>query len=298
MKEKLYCLRVCLLSGDFDLAEKEFIESSLKFSTWLDVERKSIEYVFYADDPKSAVETALEISLIAGNLRKRKIRISKPRLEVLKKEDWAEAWKKHFKVQHVTRRVVIKPSWLKYKAKKGEVVIEIDPGMSFGTGKHATTRFCLKMLDRIAKGADVSKMKVLDAGCGSGILSIGAVKLGFKNVTAFDFDHESVVIAKENFWINSITSRNATAVEAELAKFKANGRFDIVVANIISDVLMINREKLDSMLKSDGYLVLAGILSTDYSKVCKSFKGIGYKEIFSSSEDEWTGGLFRKDFQL
>jgi len=260
----------------------------------MDVERKSIEHIFYADDPKSAVETALEIKLIAKNLRRKNTRISRPSLEVLKKKDWAEAWKKHFKVQHVTKRVVIKPSWLTYKAKKEDVVIEIDPGMSFGTGKHATTRFCLKMLDRIAEEADISKMKVLDAGCGSGILSIGAVKLGFKNITAFDFDPESVVVAKENFGINRISRNKASVAEAELSKLKTVEKFDVVVANIISDVLIKNRKKLDSLLKTGGYLVLAGILSTDYCGLRKAFKEVGYKEIKKSSEDEWTGGLFRK----
>ncbi|OGV54872.1 MAG: ribosomal protein L11 methyltransferase [Lentisphaerae bacterium GWF2_50_93] len=295
MKEKLYCLKISFISGDMDCAEKAFIESELKFSTWLDVERKSIEHIFYADDPKSAVETALKINIIGKDLRKKNIRISKPKLEVLKKEDWAEAWKKHFKVQHVTRRVVIKPSWLKYTAKKGEVIIEIDPGMSFGTGKHATTRFCLKMLDRIAKETDVSKMTVLDAGCGSGILSIGAVRLGFSKITAFDFDPESVVIAKENFDINKISRSKASVADAELSMFKAPEKFDIVVANIISDILIVNCEKLDSLLRPDGYLVLAGILSTDYSKVRKAFKSIGFKEIHKSSENEWTGGMFRRN---
>jgi len=280
-----------------DCAEKSFIESELKFSTWLDVERKSIEHVIYTEDPRSAVEAALKINSIARDLRKKNTKISKPKLEVLKKEDWAEAWKKHFKVQHVTKRVVIRPSWLKYIAKKDEVIIDIDPGMSFGTGKHATTRFCLKMLDRIAKEADVSRMTVLDAGCGSGILSIGAVRLGFEKITAFDFDPESVVIAKENFDINRIPGSKASVDDAELSKFKEHEKFDVVVANIISDILIVNRGKLDSLLKTDGYLVLAGILSTDYPKVRKAFKGIGFKEIHKSSENEWTGGLFRRNFK-
>ncbi len=295
LKEKLYCLKVLLLSGDSDIAEKAFIESELKFSTWLDVERKCIEHIFYTDDPKSAVETALVINLISKALGKKGVKISKPKLEVLKKEDWAEAWKKHFKVQHVTRRVVIRPSWLKYTPKKGEVVIEIDPGMSFGTGKHATTRFCLKMLDRIAKSEDVSKMNVLDAGCGSGILSIGAVKLGFKGVVAFDFDAESVVIALENFGINRIPVSKAKVSEKELSKFRSAGNFNVVIANIISDVLIKNRKKLDSLVKPDGYLVLAGILSTDYCEVRRAFGEIGFKEIFTASEDEWTGGMFQKN---
>ena len=293
MKEKLYCVKTFDKSKDAEIGEKILLDSGLVFSTWMDVERRSIEYVIYADDLKKALETALDINRIREKF-KNKIKLTKPVLDLLKKEDWAEAWKKHFKVQHVTKRVVIKPTWLKYKKKKGEVVIELDPGMSFGTGKHATTRFCLKMLDRVSKLSKRKGMSILDAGCGSGILSIAAVKLGFHPVMAFDIDPESVIIAKENLALNKLYSSDAKIFEAELSELKPRIKYDVITANIISGVLIQNREKLSSMLKPDGYLVLAGILKTDYRELRKSFKEIGFHEILSSSENEWTGGLFRK----
>jgi ribosomal protein L11 methyltransferase len=292
LKEKLYCVKTFDKSENPELGEKILMDSGLVFSTWMDMERRSIEYVVYADDLKKALETALDINRIREKF-KNKVKLTKPVLDVLKKEDWAEAWKKHFKVQHVTKRVVIKPTWLKYKKKKGEVIIELDPGMSFGTGKHATTRFCLKMLDRISKKSKKTEMSILDAGCGSGILSIAAVKLGFHPVTAFDIDPESVIIAKENLALNKLSyPADAKIFEAELSELTPRTKFDVITANIISGVLVQNREKLSSMLKPDGYLILAGILKTDYRELRKSFKEIGFQEILSSSENEWTGGLF------
>jgi ribosomal protein L11 methyltransferase len=259
----------------------------------MDVERRSIEHVIYCDDLKKAIETALDINRIREKFKNR-IRLTKPVLDVLKKEDWAEAWKKHFKVQHVTKRVVIKPTWLKYKRKKGEVIVELDPGMSFGTGKHATTRFCLKMLDRVSGKSKRTGMSILDAGCGSGILSIAAARLGFHPVTAFDIDPESVIIAKENLALNKLSPKDVKISEAELAELNPRVKFDVIAANIISGVLIQNREKLSSMLKPDGYLILAGILKTDYRGLRKAFREIGFQEISSSSENEWTGGLFRR----
>ena len=293
MKEKLYCVKTFDKSENPELGEKILIDSGLVFSTWMDVERQSIEYVVYAEDLKEAIETALDINGIRKKF-KNKIKLTEPVLDVLKKEDWAEAWKKHFKVQHVTRRVVIKPTWLKYKKKNGEVIIELDPGMSFGTGKHATTRFCLKMLDRVSKESKRKVMSILDAGCGSGILSIAAVKLGFHPVTAFDIDPESVIIAKENLALNRLSAADAKILEAELSELNPRIKFNVITANIISGVLIQNRGKLSSMLKPDGYLILAGILKTDYRELRNSFKEIGFREILSSSENEWTGGLFRR----
>ena len=293
MKEKLYCVKTFDKSENSEVCEKIMLDSGLVFSTWMDLERRSIEYVVYAEDLKKALETALDINRIREKF-KNKIKLTKPVLDVLKKEDWAEAWKKHFKVQHVTKKVVIKPTWLKYKKKKGEVIVELDPGMSFGTGKHATTRFCLKMLDRVSRKSKNTGMSILDAGCGSGILSIAAVKLGFQPVMAFDIDPESVIIAKENLALNKLSSADAKIFEAELSELKPKIKFNVVAANIISGVLIQNREKLSSILKPDGYLILAGILKTDYRELRKSFKEIGFQEILNSSENEWTGGLFRR----
>ncbi len=296
MKEKLYCVKTFDKSENPEIGEKILIDSGLVFSTWMDVERQSIEYVVYAEDLKEAIETALDINGIRKKF-KNKIKLTEPVLDVLKKEDWAEAWKKHFKVQHVTKRVVIKPTWLKYEKKNGEVIIELDPGMSFGTGKHATTRFCLKMLDRVSKESKRKAMSILDAGCGSGILSIAAVKLGFQPVTAFDIDPESVIIAVENLALNKLSSAHAKIFEAELSELKPKIKFDVITANIISGILIQNREKLSAMLKPDGYLILAGILKTDYRELRRAFKEIGFQEILSSSENEWTGGLFRRKLQ-
>ena len=154
----------------------------------------------------------------------------------MKKEDWANVWKKYFNIIHISDRLVIKPSWLEFNPRADQVVVHIDPGMSFGTGQHATTSYCLKMIDKLADEPEVSTF--LDAGCGSGILTIGAAKLGYTDLHAFDFDPDCIMISKENFEINdiSVDSVNLTVDDAEV--YQAGKQFDLVCANILGHLLV------------------------------------------------------------
>src|ERR1043166_7532707 len=120
----------------------------------------------------------------------------KPKSSVLPYENWAESWKKNFPIQRISKRIIIKPSWRKYLPGDGETVIELDPGMSFGTGQHATTCFCLTMLDCLS--ASRLPLSLLDVGTGSGILAIAGIKPGFAPVRAVDIDPQAVRIAKQN----------------------------------------------------------------------------------------------------
>ena len=210
----------------------------------------------------------------------------------IKREDWAEVWKKYFHVMEISPRLVVKPSWREYSAKPGQVILEIDPGMSFGTGQHATTSFCLKMIDHVAGNGGKS---FLDAGCGSGILSIAAWKLGCRPARAFDIDPDATRVAAENFGLNGIAPDGIGLETADLEGFAAHGEsFELVAANILGQVLIAKREIIDTYVKPGGKLILAGILNEEFPAIDQAFTALGYTLEHSLSEKEWTGGMFSK----
>lgn len=195
-------------------------------------------------------------------------------------------WKKHFKPQKIGERFVIRPSWEVYEAKNNEIVITIDPGSAFGTGLHETTRSVLVLLEELHKKDlnKISNAKLLDAGTGSGVLSIGAVLLGSKKVVAIDNDPEAIKVANDNFEINKVNKiARATLKGIEDEKNK----YDIIVANIISEVLILNAQHIVSLLKHKGDLILSGILNKEENKVLNEFisiKGIKLNKVLQMGE--------------
>jgi len=170
-------------------------------------------------------------------------------------------------------------------------VVEIDPGMSFGTGQHATTLFCLGVLDSEAKPG--RRLSVLDAGCGSGILAIAASKLGYGPIGAFDYDPDAVAVAKENIRKNGISNVSPTVDDAALYRGCADG-YDLVCANILGHLLKAYRHNIASWVKPGGLLALSGILTTEFDGVAGAFSELGFAEIRRGTLREWTGGLFRR----
>ena len=165
--------------------------------------------------------------------------------------------------------------------------------MSFGTGKHATTAFCLRMLEKFSQ--DTSINNLLDAGVGSGILSIAASQFGYKNINAFDIDEMAVGIAEENLLINNVDMNNISLRVCDLSDYNKEGaKFDFVIANILGHILLANKENLMALLHKDSYIVLSGILTTEFDVFSETFCALGLKEILRATENEWTGGLFKK----
>lgn len=293
MDDTIYCCKIEDVSEFQELLPELLIALDYEYSSWHDKIEKISFHTLYFEEPEQAREAAEQIKLMLPAWKDMGINVSNVETVSIKKEDWAEVWKKYFNILHISERLVIKPSWLEYTQKPGQVIVEIDPGMSFGTGQHATTSFCLKMIDRLADESTVNSF--LDAGCGSGILSIAAVKLGYRPISAFDIDPDATRVAKENFEHNKIAPNAIALQTAALDEFEPEQpEYDLVAANILAHILVKNREQIFSLVKPGGYLILAGILNEEFEEVTGQFKALGLSEEYRFSEKEWTSGLFRK----
>ena len=202
-------------------------------------------------------------------------------------QDWAETWKKFFHAEKVSDRIWIKPSWEPCSAGPGDIIVEIDPGMSFGTGQHGTTRGCLQVMDRLAtSGAGQS---LADIGCGSGILAIAAVKLGYRDLVALDNDPDAVRIARENAELNGVANA-IRFVTGDCAAAGISHSHDVVVANILATVLVANAEVLVSYLSPAPHarLILSGILNPQADEVQVAYEAQGMALVDSLQLGEWT----------
>ncbi|HET7461528.1 MAG TPA: 50S ribosomal protein L11 methyltransferase [Longimicrobium sp.] len=207
-------------------------------------------------------------------------------------EDWAAEWKRGLAPRRVTDRIVVKPTWTEWDAAPGQVVIDVDPQMAFGTGEHATTRGCLRLLDGALRPRD----RVLDVGSGSGILAIAAVRLGAREAVAVEYDPDANLNARENLERNgvepSVTLIEAMADDALLARL---GRFDLVLANILSGVI---RPLLPAMRRSlgglaEGRLIVSGILRSESPDVVRDAEAAGFRVERVDEEEEWWSALLR-----
>ncbi|OPZ85485.1 MAG: Ribosomal protein L11 methyltransferase [Firmicutes bacterium ADurb.Bin419] len=202
-------------------------------------------------------------------------------------EDWSTSWKKYYKPLNLTDKLVIKPSWEDYEIKNDEIVIEMDPGMAFGTGTHETTKMCSVLLEKYVKPEDT----VIDLGCGTGILSIIAAKLGAKSVTAVDIDEVAVRVARENCGINGVdnTVEAFRGVIDDLKEKKA----DIIVANIIANVIIDISGKVSSYLKKDGLFITSGIIKERSQEVLDAYTKLGFKCEQFEELGEWVAIVFK-----
>ena len=292
INELLYCVKLKDEAPDFG-ASAEFLNAAeLEFSSYEDKETKNVFHTVYAqtkEEGEANYQFLLENTKLWNEYG---AQISEIEYFEMKKEDWAESWKKYFNIIHISERLIIKPSWLEFNATPEQVIVQIDPGMSFGTGQHATTSYCLKMIDKLAKNDN--SQTFLDAGCGSGILSIAAKKLNYQEVTAFDFDPDACLVASENIEFNGFKAGDIDLFEADAENYQAKHQYDVVAANILGHLLIKFKNNINTWVKDDGALILAGILNEEFDNLSAEFCAIGYKEIERFSEKEWTSGLFKK----
>jgi ribosomal protein L11 methyltransferase len=220
-----------------------------------------------------------------------KIGAGKIKFAKVRREDWAESWKRHFQPIEIGGALLVKPSWIKRKLQKNQAVVVLDPGLSFGTGQHPTTAFCLNEIVRRRKAE--AHQSFLDIGTGSGILAIAAAKLGFKPIRAVDFDPEAVRIAKANARANGV-SRRIKIIRGDVSKFSIapKEQFDLVCANLISNLLIAERGKIVAQMQRGGVLVLAGILRLEFLEVQRAFEALGLRLFRCRIEEEWRSSLF------
>jgi ribosomal protein L11 methyltransferase len=207
-------------------------------------------------------------------------------------EDWAAEWKRGLGPRQVTDRIVVKPTWTEWDAAPGQVVIDVDPQMAFGTGEHATTRGCLRLLDGAVRAGD----RVLDIGSGSGILAIAAVRLGAAEAVAVEYDPDANINARENFERNGVEpSVRLIEAMADDALLEELGRFDLVLANILSGVIRPLLSAMRSALggSSDGRLIVSGILRSESPDVIRDAEAAGFRIEQVDEEEEWWSALLR-----
>jgi ribosomal protein L11 methyltransferase len=260
---------------------------------------KTIKAFFPCDNSLEANIAAVDRFIVANGPNFADFVYKPPRLTTINNEDWANNWKKHFKPVRIGKNLVIKPTWEEYQNDGDDLVLEIDPGMAFGTGAHPTTSMCLEVLERIFclmppfnNTSAVKPATVLDVGTGSGVLSIGAAKLGAKTIVAIDIDPEAVKVTVENLELNHVEERVAAST-TPLAKI--SGTFDIVVANILAEELVRLAAELFHRVNPGGWLILSGILNEKETLVNNGFSSFNLTLLDTRQEAEWSCLTYRRE---
>lgn len=215
----------------------------------------------------------------------------------VKDEDWENNWRQYFKPFTVGERLVVKPTWetLTEDMAKGRHIIEIDPASSFGTGAHATTRLCMETLEKTIIGNE----HVLDMGCGSGILTIAAMKLGAKDAVAVDIDEVAARIAKENMEQNNLDASSVQVFDGDVLSDKKlydaiGAEYDVICANIVAGIIIMMAPMFYEKLKVGGSLIASGIISEREEEVSDALKSAGFSIEKSETSDDWSVILCKK----
>ena len=236
--------------------------------------------------------------------------IPEPQFRTVAEEEWANAWKEHFHVTRIGQRFVIKPSWREYAPQPDDIVIELDPGMAFGTGLHPTTQMCLLALEKHLRPGD----HVLDLGTGSGILAIAAAKLGAAACLATDVDPVAVEAARVNVSVNHVEDvvqveqgslAQISNIKSQISKDAArnddvrfeiwNLKFDILLVNILAKIIVeLCGQGLDDVVRPGGLAVFAGLIDSQEAQVLEALERVGLKVIERTQEKDWVGLVCRK----
>ena len=260
---------------------KDFLEHNRQYWDYVDEdllrEKAGVSRVtFYLERNEDALNIVAQVRIAMSALKKEHPEYGPMLLTIdnVADADWENNWKQYFKPFRVGETFLIKPSWEQCEPEEGRRILEIDPSSSFGTGTHNTTQLCICELERLVKSGD----RLLDMGCGSGILSVAAHMLGAEDVTAVDIDPNAVRIAAENAEKNGFalhTGVGDVIGDAELSA-RIGGDYDIIVANIVADVIMGMQDILKSKLKREGTLIVSGIIAPRADEVQASLLGAGF----------------------
>ncbi|HKG25652.1 MAG TPA: 50S ribosomal protein L11 methyltransferase [Thermomicrobiales bacterium] len=243
-------------------------------------------FVAAADAPSSILEEITTALWHLGRMRP----IGELKVESRREEDWANAWKEHYRPVRAGRRVVVRPPWQDYAAVEGDVVVVLDPGMAFGTGTHPTTRLCLTALEDWIEAGDT----VFDVGTGSGILAIAAALLGASHVDAVDIEPVAVRQAAENLDRNDVTGCVRIAEGSADAAASPGGAYDLVLANIIARILIEIATDLVAAVKPGGTLILSGIIEPKEAGVLETFRGLGLELRGREQMEDWVAQVWTR----
>jgi ribosomal protein L11 methyltransferase len=261
----------------------ELVEEGL--SARVDPTRPAVVRAYVpARDPGAADAAATTAEAALDHLRAFELRPIGPiRTRIVDEADWADAWKRHFPVTRVGRRVVIRPSWRRHRAAAGDAVVVLDPGMAFGTGLHPTTRLCLEALESLADEGRLRDARVLDVGCGSGILSIAASHLGAASALGLDVDPIAIEATGANARRNGLTG-----ITARLGSVPSGEPpFDAVLANLIASVLVRLAPHLAAELARHGRMVASGIFRDRETEVREAFGAAGLAVVDRRAGEDW-----------
>ena len=210
-------------------------------------------------------------------------------IKPLRRENWAESWKRHFHPIEIGPRLRIRPGWSRRRVRPGQRVIVLDPGVSCGTGQHPTTLFCLRQIARCRRAG--TRQALLDIGTGSGILAIAAAKLGYAPVVALECDPEAIRASRGNFRRNKVRARLWAEDLTRLPLVPAR-RYDVVCANLTCDLLAGQGEKIRNLVKPGGKLVVAGLWRREFEKIRKNLQQLNLTLVKCDGNDDWKSGLF------
>ena len=252
-------------------------------TSYRDVEETSATMQIFLPDPADAPRAA-EALAAAGRIVGLELA---PETGTIPDEDWKLSYRKHFKTEVISPRLVVRPPWEAVTPAPGQKVLTLDPGIAFGTGQHPTTRACLDAIDALAvEGTDRS---FLDVGCGSGILSIAAALEGFRDVHGFDNDPDAVRNANENAEANGL---GALFSDGDLSVPGTAAPADVVAANVLAPVLVRFAREVGALVNPGGRLILSGILDEQYEEVRAAYAALGFAEVSNRLIGEWRTGLF------
>jgi ribosomal protein L11 methyltransferase len=243
-------------------------------------------FVAAADAPDSILDDIKQALWHLGRMRP----VGELTSTVRREEDWANAWKEHYRPVRAGRRVVVRPPWQEYAPIEGDVVVVLDPGMAFGTGTHPTTRLCLTALEDELKPGDA----VFDVGTGSGILAIAAALLGASRVDGVDVEPVSVRQASENVERNGVGDRVRIAAGSADAAGVFGGTYDLVLANIIARILIEIALELVAAVKPGGTLILSGIIEPKEQDVVTTFRGLGFEMRRREQMEDWVAQVWSR----
>ena len=201
----------------------------------------------------------------------------------LEDEDYQDSWKKYVFTEKISDRFVVKPTWREYVAEEDELLIEIDPGRAFGTGTHPTTYLCIQMMEKYIKEGQ----SIIDVGTGSGILMVAGDKLGASEIWGVDIDESAVEVARENLNLNKVSEDKTKLLVGNLLNVVEDKKFDVVIANILADVIILLLKDISKVVNKNGLIILSGIIEDKKNEIIKIAKENNLNLIDEKIEKEW-----------